>query len=191
MLKYEPLLREELPSVMRKENVPVVRTALGLIDGYTEAIDIVEPFYLGLLARRRQAQGVADGFCRRIYKDGSPVILGNTVLDKGLLPLQTLCTVTSQTAQDTAHLKATVAHEIEAKTLGRLEEELLRQGTTQTPLVGAHAPGQVAVPPGAMPLITLPQPQHPKPKRRGTPAPPKKKGPPGTSAPKKSKKKGT
>ena len=44
-----------------------------------------------------------------------------------------------------------------------------------TPLVGAHAPGQNPVPAGALPLSVVPQPQHPKPARRGgKPKPPSK-----------------
>ena len=192
--KFEAFLREEAPGALRKENLPLVRTAVDLIDGYTEIIDIVEPFYLGLLGRRRQAQVVVDGFCRRIYRTCSVAIQGNSILRKGLVPLETLCTTTSVQAQVTAHLKGTLAHDIEQEVMTRVEQELLRQAAAQqpsgtTPLSGAHAPGQVAVPPGALP-ITLPAPQHPKPKRRGTTSPPPKKGPAGSPAPKKKTKKG-
>ena len=191
VFKNEGLLREELPSVMRKENLPEVQTAVSLIDGYAEAVAIVEPFYLGLLGRLRQAQWVADGCCRRIWKEGSPTILAHAILGNGVSPLQLLCTQTAQKAQDTALLTQTVAHQIEQEVLVRVEAELKRlaalQQQGQTPLVGAHAPGETAVPPGAMPLTGL-SPQHPKPKRRGTGGA-TGKGKPGSPAPKKGTKK--
>ena len=150
---------------------------------------LVGTLYFGLVGRLRQAQTEADGFCRRVYKEGGQVIAGHAILSEVLKPLETHCTAAAQAAQDTAHRTQTVAHFTEAEVLSRVAAELQKQGAAPaqgSPLQGAQAPGQTAVPPGAMP-ITLPQPQHPKPKRRG--ATPPKKVPPGTSAPK-SKKKG-
>ena len=182
VFKFEPLLRQEDPALMKQYDSARAQAAVTQVDFYSDFVDMIEPLYLGAIARKRRAQWVVDTFCRGIYKDGASAINRNAILNKGLAPLRLHCTQTQVQAQATLHIKKVVAHETEAKTLDRVVQmnqgnpqgTPAAEGTGKTPLVGAAAPGQTAVPPGAMPAI--PAPQHPKPTRRGAgPAAPKNK----------------
>ncbi len=179
ILGWVKLLLVEAPNLFTQEEEDSIRKVRTLVADNQAIIDIFAPIMQGATINMRLGLKILFDFCTHVGTNGRSAIEGNFVLHQKMKPLLDMLDGNAQQALVTKHLKDQVAHQVEARVLEETKQNIAN-AVAGTPLVGAHAPGQNPVPPGALPLTVVPQPKHPKPARRGGPTPkhPKSKGTP-------------
>lgn len=164
------LLSSEDPAVFRGEDLDAVKQAETDSDNYDEILRILEPLVWSATARKREAQWVLYEFATRVAKRGSAAIGRHRVLTRSMGPLLNLTAGPAAAGQETRHVKAQVAHEVEAETLERVKTALKGQPAATTPATSTPAATTpAATTPATTPSPVLPQPKHKAPARGAAP----------------------